>query len=537
MRDLLSLIEGAQWPNLRTIPAGTILFHGTDDDEFDPADIKGPAWFSNDNDVAAHFVNGGRLLAYRTKVDIKLPVIKNASEMEDFAEKFNIDRMSSEDVRDTARRSGIAGWIIPDNYEPGDDILICDLSDLEPMKSELSDLHEDAEADDFEEDMFEEEITFDEPEEVTEAEVVLPAPVLAPVVEEAPHHVYGAWPRILENNRAIAAYIESISSEDVSVEMIEDNYIGYKAVLKLLPIESLKEGHPDGNVRNKAKEKRYAKMDLAKQPPLMVQEWDMAVVDGNHRYRVAKAAGVTDILCYVICDEDAPIAESVEQLDEKNLPLRKGLVPHMRDQYAALICVMHPDDFLRLTVEDHHHLDRIFNDEFAELEDYKLKSNPRYNVDKYDMPFLHVVQSTGVVVGHEGRHRAAMVHNARGTSFPCMIVFKSTAIWKLTYEREAKDGSESTVETEHFPTEEDAIYRRDELNAAMNDPADKHPYWYEEFDVRRADGGGTMKGSPRSQGWDRDPWTVNDVPPEFVGQFDKAVRIPTSRMKFGVVKK
>ena len=768
MRDLLTLIEGAQWAKQHTIPAGTMLFHGTDDDDFHPSEISGPAWFSTDNDVAANFVNGGRLLAYRLKTNLTLPLISSAEEMQEFSERFHIDRSSSEDVRDTAKRAGIAGWIIPDNYEPGDDILICDMSILEPVTSDLGDLQEseridemvnhdelelyhwtDAESlrqimrsgvlqgqtehtingqkiagvsmarnpffdisstyaisgikawrigfnfqklrydhkiqpvrDDYlhaiprqqtvradpitnrkvSSDETEEFVTGDiypiwnyvtsiaiedrhidvdyHPRETAEWEydefdngvggmsqedqellfdilagtyfgadgmhrafkddrplaIKVPVPVkiidrdthrildakavfaerlarsiyndqhvpdepegktpwpvsaLSPSRDqrsqtfnnktrtaanfnesEEPHHVFGNWPQTLADNRAIGEYVADLDPR-VDAEMVEEHFFGARAVLKLIPIDSVREGHSDGNVRSASKEKKFSKMDLAKQPPILVD--DGVIADGHHRYRVAKAAGATDILAYVITYD---VDEDVELDERQHLPLNKGANDGVRGNYGAFICVMQPSDFLRLTTENDEHLEQIHTDEFSDLETFANDGHERYKKSNYSMPFLNIEFETGKVKGHEGRHRAAMVEKAGGRSFPCMIMFKETEKWRLTYDKASRTGDEShdpDGEVEEFFPNEAAVKARVDTLRSLN-TLHKFDYYYEEMKWEKVSGYGTMKGSPRSKDWDYDSWKPEDIPQRFIGQFDPMVVVPTLRMKFGPVK-
>ena len=783
MRDLLTLIEGAQWGKHHVIPVGTMLFHGTDDDDFHPSEISGPAWLSTDNDVAEKFA-GGRLLAYRLKADLKLPLITSADEMDDFAEKFNIDRMSSEDVRDSAEKAGIPGWIIPDNYEPGDDILICDLSVLEPVTSDLGDLQEseridemvnhdhlelyhwtDAESlrqimrsgvlhgntehtingqkvagvsmarnpffdisstyaisgikawrigfnfqklrydhkiqpvrDDYLHDvprqqtikahaLTNKKVSSDETEEfitgdifpiwtyvtsiaiedrhidvdyhpretaewdyeefdngvggmsqedqellfdilagtyfgadgmhrafqderplaikipvplkiidrdihrILDAKAVFqerfarsiyndqhvpeepegktpwPVSAMSPsrdqrnqmfdnktrsvkvtegfqaintirvkeVTEDAPepeaeHPVFGNWPKVLRDNREIASYVSELDPR-VDEEMIEEHYFGCHAVLKLIPIESVKEGPADSNIRSASKEKKFAKMDLAKQPPILVE--DGMIRDGNHRYRVAKAAGATDILAYVVSYED--LNEDVELDERQTLPLKKGANDGARGLYGAFVCVMQPSDFLRLTTDGDEHLAKIHKDEFTDLQTYAADTDEKYGKSKYNMPFLFIEHETGRVTGHEGRHRAAMVERAGGRSFPCMIVFKESEKWRLTYEKASRTGHvDDELVQEFFPSEAKVDQRVDTLRSLNS--LDQFDFYYEEFKVEQVTGKGTMKGSPRSDGWDYDSWKTQDIPEKFIGQFDPMVVIPTLRMKFGPVK-
>lgn len=768
MRDLLTLIEGAQWGKHHVIPAGTMLFHGTDDDDFHPSEISGPAWFSTDNDVAEKFA-GGRLLAYRLKADLKLPLITSASEMDDFAEKFNIDRMSSEDVRDSAKKAGIPGWIIPDNYEPGDDILICDLSVLDPVTSDLGDLQEseridemvnhdqlefyhwtDAESlrqimrsgvlhgntehtingqkvagvsmarnpffdisstyaisgikawrigfnfqklrydhkiqpvrDDYLRDvprqqtikahaLTNKKVSSDETEEFVTGDIfpiwtyvtsiaiedrhidvdyhpretaewdyeefdngvggmsqedqellfdilagtyfgadgmhrafqderplAIKIPVPLKIIDrdthrildakavfqerlarsiyndqhvpeepegktpwpvsamspsrdqrnqmfdnktrsvkvaegfqapEAEHPVFGNWPKVLRDNREIASYVSELDPR-VDEEMIEEHYFGCHAVLKLIPIESVKEGPTDSNIRSASKEKKFAKMDLAKQPPILVE--DGVVRDGNHRYRVAKAAGATDILAYVVSYDD--LNEDVELDERQTLPLKKGANDGARGLYGAFVCVMQPSDFLRLTTDGDEHLAKIHKDEFTDLQTYAADTDEKYGKSKYNMPFLFIEHETGRVTGHEGRHRAAMVERAGGRSFPCMIVFKESEKWRLTYEKASRTGHvDDELVQEFFPSEAKVDQRVDTLRSLNS--LDQFDFYYEEFKVEQVTGKGTMKGSPRSDGWDYDSWKTQDIPEKFIGQFDPMVVIPTLRMKFGPVK-
>lgn len=111
----------------------------------------------------------------------------------------------------------------------------------------------------------------------------------------------GKFKPVLEDNYEIASYIESIASDYVDVEMMEEYFRGCKAVLEYVPINSIKEGHSDHNVADPKKETKYAKKSLETMPPLVVQ--DGVIEDGNHRYRVAKAKGATMIWVYNIVEQ------------------------------------------------------------------------------------------------------------------------------------------------------------------------------------------------------------------------------------------
>jgi preprotein translocase subunit YajC len=127
-----------QWQNRYTIPKGTILYHGTSE-EFDPADLDFPAWFSTSKDVAEHFESwhgeGKHIHMYRVVRPITLPVIEGGEDRERFAETFNVSFDSAEDMRDTIQYSGAPGWYIPDNYGPEQpDILLVTSDGIKPVE-------------------------------------------------------------------------------------------------------------------------------------------------------------------------------------------------------------------------------------------------------------------------------------------------------------------------------------------------------------------------------------------------------------------
>lgn len=115
-----------------TIKAGTLLYHGTDNDDFDEASdqLEGPAWLSRGLPVAQRFAArtgwGGqkRVITYRLTEDITLPEIFSRHEMEELAEEHNIDLSGTEAIRDSVANSSLPGWVIPHNYPEGDDILL-----------------------------------------------------------------------------------------------------------------------------------------------------------------------------------------------------------------------------------------------------------------------------------------------------------------------------------------------------------------------------------------------------------------------------
>jgi len=106
------------------------------------------------------------------------------------------------------------------------------------------------------------------------------------------------WAPVLKDDWAIADYIDGISPGYVDREFIRECFRFGVATLRMVPIDELTPGPADANVRVASRERKYAKMDPATMPPLVVQ--DGQIQDGGHRYRVAKAKGLAELPCYVV---------------------------------------------------------------------------------------------------------------------------------------------------------------------------------------------------------------------------------------------
>jgi len=117
------------------IARGTDLFHGTNSEtifEFP----ESPAWFSSSFSVARTFANfhvqqgEPRVHLFRVRTRIpKLLVIESKEQfdrlMDEMREATGED---TEDPRDLGRflcKKDLNGWVIPDNYHDGDDIMLC----------------------------------------------------------------------------------------------------------------------------------------------------------------------------------------------------------------------------------------------------------------------------------------------------------------------------------------------------------------------------------------------------------------------------
>lgn len=131
---------------MKCIKAGTLLYHGTDCNDFDEASdpLNGPAWLSSSLAVATHFASrsggwgGVKCVAvYRLTEDVELHHVTSARQMQALAEEHGLELCGVEEMRESVEASGIPGWVIPKNYPNGDDILIANTRALDYVRTEL----------------------------------------------------------------------------------------------------------------------------------------------------------------------------------------------------------------------------------------------------------------------------------------------------------------------------------------------------------------------------------------------------------------
>lgn len=112
----------------RSLPAGTEVFHGTSAKGFKIP--NGPAFFSDTYSVAKYFVTwhkgkNPRIIRLGVTDDIpKLALIESKKDFDDLAEEFGVEAEDTESRVDLVRMAGFDGWIIPNNYPDGADIMI-----------------------------------------------------------------------------------------------------------------------------------------------------------------------------------------------------------------------------------------------------------------------------------------------------------------------------------------------------------------------------------------------------------------------------
>jgi hypothetical protein len=133
-----------------TLPAGTMVFHGTNSPDLQDNDpLTSPAWVTTEHKVAEYFMRWQewenprhRVITYRTTRDLDLILIRGRTDFDLLEDQYGIATDSSEDMAAGVCRLDCDGWYIPDNYRPGDDIMLCDTSVLAYVSTQALPLRE-----------------------------------------------------------------------------------------------------------------------------------------------------------------------------------------------------------------------------------------------------------------------------------------------------------------------------------------------------------------------------------------------------------
>mgnify|MGYP002804904913 CR=1 FL=1 len=96
----------------------------------------------------------------------------------------------------------------------------------------------------------------------------------------------------------ITSHVIGATPGEADEEFILEFFRGSSAKLIYVPIEELRPGPKENNIRYPGREKSYSQMPLSTMPPLVIEHGE--ILDGNHRYRVAKSMNASGLWCYDI---------------------------------------------------------------------------------------------------------------------------------------------------------------------------------------------------------------------------------------------
>lgn len=105
---------------------------------------------------------------------------------------------------------------------------------------------------------------------------------------------------ILKDCSEIAEYIEEISSHHVDIEVIEEYFLGCKAILKECLVSEIIIDNENIHKRDEEAEDRYKLLPIETMPPIIIE--NNIIVDGNHRFRVLKYLGVMKLKAYEVIE-------------------------------------------------------------------------------------------------------------------------------------------------------------------------------------------------------------------------------------------
>jgi hypothetical protein len=132
------------------MPRGTRVYHGTGA-SFASEHLESPCWVSTSFDVAKTFIDwhdyrpdeddeysedesGKRIIEYQTRRLVRLLYVEGRHTFDEITDRFGFDMDDPHEMAEVACRLGFDGWYIEANYREGDDTMLCDASDLAPVR-------------------------------------------------------------------------------------------------------------------------------------------------------------------------------------------------------------------------------------------------------------------------------------------------------------------------------------------------------------------------------------------------------------------
>ena len=224
-------------------------------------------------------------------------------------------------------------------------------------------------------------------------------------------------------------------------------------------------------------------------------------------------------------------------MEAATLPLRSGAIRNAHGAYGAFIVVMSPSDFLELTTTDTKEMTSIRARQFPKPADQYNQEHEGMGLKagRFDMPFLYVQFPSGKVVGHEGRHRAAMIEASGGKSFPVMIYPREQNRYTVTDYYHDDDWNDHEIETVYHSHKDANDHEFKLLHASLRDEPMINGWNYDKTKIKTFNGD-KLRGAPaRSlKPYQYAAWKVEDFPKQLLGQFNTWSKV--TRFKVGLVK-
>lgn len=231
---------------------------------------------------------------------------------------------------------------------------------------------------------------------------------------------------------------------------------------------------------------------------------------------------------------------------EQRLPLTKRAYRRFGGEYPAFIIVLDPHDFVRLTSETDEEIKSIYDREFPMPND-EYVGRGGTEPGRFDMPYLFVEYPTGVIRGHEGRHRAAMVAKQGGKSYPVVVSMREPARYEVSYEIMyhpvfdpktgeliEKEDEEKVEEWPDTPEFEARLAELRKLHDARTDFEAANERGYSIWDLKvTRHRGGRLRGHPERSDFDEyeyAAWRIEDFPKQLIGQYDHSVVVTDFRV-------
>lgn len=106
------------------------------------------------------------------------------------------------------------------------------------------------------------------------------------------------YKKFLKDADEIAEFIVESSPGFIDEDLVREYFFGCHAVLRTVRLETITAESVSHHVRNRFKEKIYEKLPLSTMPPLIVENGK--IIDGHHRFRLAKRRQQKEIPVYII---------------------------------------------------------------------------------------------------------------------------------------------------------------------------------------------------------------------------------------------